>query len=110
MFIGVNVTFFPQHFIGLAGAPRRYPDMPDAFAVWNYVSSIGSMISLFSVFMFFYIIYRLLTDRVAATDNVEKAHYFSQKKVTAAPTLEWIQNSPPVFHTFEELPRLKVVV
>jgi len=60
-FIGVNVTFFPMHFLGLAGMPRRVPDYPDAFATWNYVASVGSNISALSGLLFFYIIYKTLT-------------------------------------------------
>ena len=61
-FIGVNLTFFPMHFLGLAGMPRRVPDYPDAFAGWNAVASFGSYVSAFSVLLFFYIIYITLTD------------------------------------------------
>jgi len=60
-FIGVNITFFPMHFLGLAGMPRRVPDYPDAFAGWNAIASFGSYISAISVVVFFYIIYITLT-------------------------------------------------
>jgi cytochrome c oxidase subunit 1 len=63
--VGVNVTFFPQHFLGLAGFPRRYSDFADGYSYYNYISSMGSIISLVGVFIFVYIIYRLLTDKVA---------------------------------------------
>jgi len=97
MFIGVNLTFFPMHFLGLSGMPRRIPDYPDAFAGWNMVASIGSYISAFSILVFLYVVYRTFT---------------SGEKVPANPwgpgatTLEWLQTSPPPFHTYEELPRI----
>ena len=61
-FIGVNLTFFPMHFLGLAGMPRRIPDYPDAYAGWNAVATYGSYITTVSALLFFYIIYVTLTD------------------------------------------------
>ncbi len=58
-FIGVNITFFPMHFLGIAGMPRRIPDYPDIYWAWNYVSSIGSLITTFGIFVFFYLIFDL---------------------------------------------------
>jgi cytochrome c oxidase subunit 1 len=95
MFIGANITFFPQHFLGLQGMPRRYIDYPEQFALWNYVSSIGAFISFASFLLFFYIIYRTLT----AGQKVG-ANYWGE----GADTLEWTLPSPPPAHTFEKLP------
>jgi len=61
-FVGVNITFFPMHFLGLAGMPRRIPDYPDAFSTWNFVASFGSYISIISVILFLYIVYDTLTN------------------------------------------------
>jgi len=59
MFIGVNLTFFPQHFLGLNGMPRRIADYPDSLFLWNYISSFGSLISFVSSLFFVYVVYDL---------------------------------------------------
>jgi len=102
-FFGVNVTFFPMHFLGLAGMPRRIPDYPDAFAGWNAVCSYGSYISVFASLLFFYIVYVTLTK---GQTSVVNPWNFSPKDETVS-TLEWKLPSPPGFHTFEELPSVK---
>ena len=71
-FFGVNLTFFPMHFLGLAGMPRRIPDYPDAYAGWNAVASYGSYISAFSAVFFFYIVYSTLTQ--TSNFKAEKSH------------------------------------
>jgi len=97
MFIGVNLTFFPQHFLGLAGMPRRVPDYPAAYEVWNHLSSIGSYISGAAMIWFI---------------GVAIYTVFFGKKVPgnywgpSATTLEWTVSSPPPFHQFETLPRI----
>ena len=96
MFIGVNATFFPQHFLGLAGMPRRYSDFPDSFTGWNMVSSLGSAISIVGVLWFVYIIYDAYYREVKFIGWSNNSGY--------APSLEWIQNSPPTHHTYDELP------
>ncbi len=97
-FIGVNLLFFPQHFLGLAGMPRRYIDYPDAFAGWNYVSSVGSYISAFGVLIFFYGLASAYVRKEQAADNPWGA---------GATTLEWTLSSPPPFHQFNTLPVIK---
>lgn len=72
-FIGVNLTFFPMHFLGLGGMPRRIPDFPDAFSGWNSICSLGSYISFFSALFFFYIVYITLLDK---KNNTEKKNNF----------------------------------
>jgi cytochrome c oxidase subunit 1 len=96
-FVGVNLVFFPQHFLGLAGMPRRYADYPDAFAGWNFVSSIGSYISGFAVLIFLYGVFQAFARKVPAGDNPWGE---------GATTLEWTLSSPPPFHPFETLPRI----
>jgi len=97
-FIGVNFTFFPQHFLGLAGLPRRYIDYPDAFAQWNRISSYGSYITGIGLLLFFYVIYDGFAKKRLAGNNPWGA---------GATTLEWTLSSPPPFHQFETLPRIK---
>ncbi|MFC5739659.1 cytochrome c oxidase subunit I [Sinirhodobacter huangdaonensis] len=97
MFIGSNLIFFPQHFLGRQGMPRRYIDYPEAFATWNKVSSIGAFISFASFLLFFGIMaWTLLAGR-----RVAKANYWNEY----ADTLEWTLPSPPPEHTFEQLPK-----
>ena len=105
MFIGVNLTFFPQHFLGLAGFPRRYSDFPDAYAEWNLISSLGSMISVIAVFVFIYVIYRTLTDGVVVGNHYWRSPELFEKEGDTATvySLEWTQESPPAFHTYNEL-------
>jgi cytochrome c oxidase subunit 1 len=98
LFIGANLTFFPQHFLGAQGMPRRYPDYPDAFFGWNLISSLGAYLSAASMLVFLYVCYRVFTSKEQVADN-----YWGE----GATTLEWQVSSPPPFHTFEELPRVR---
>ena len=96
-FVGVNLTFFPMHFLGLAGMPRRIADYPAAFEGWNHVASVGSYISSASTMLFIFIVFHTLLfgKRVGA-------NYWGE----GATTLEWQVSSPPPFHTYEELPEI----
>lgn len=100
-FLGVNITFFPMHFLGLAGMPRRIPDYPDAFAGWNGVASYGSYVSVVGAILFFYVVYKTLTGNEKCAPNPW------QTPSQPAQTLEWVLPSPPSFHTFEEIPAIK---
>jgi cytochrome c oxidase subunit 1 len=97
-FVGVNLAFFPHHFLGLAGMPRRVADYPDAFSGWNYVSSIGAYISGVGLIVFFVGVAYALVQKRRAADNPWGA---------GATTLEWTLSSPPPFHQFQSLPRIK---
>ena len=97
-FVGVNLTFFPMHFLGLAGMPRRYVDYPDAFAGWNMVASIGSLISVVGVVIFFVVIIEAFNSRRKAANSPWGV---------GGSTIEWTTTSPPPFHTFDELPKVK---
>jgi len=96
--VGTNIAFFPMHFLGAQGMPRRYPDYPDAFWAWHFVSSVGAAIAWASFFVFCYVVWRTFRrgERAAANPWGE-----------GATTLEWQVSSPPPFHTFEELPRVR---
>nr|YP_009987519.1 cytochrome c oxidase subunit I [Chloriona tateyamana]QBZ37979.1 cytochrome c oxidase subunit I [Chloriona tateyamana] len=93
MFTGVNLTFFPQHFLGLTGMPRRYSDYPDMFTLWNLISSLGSLISLVSILILLTIIWESLTfkRKMLFINNLPQS-------------LEWKMNLPPSEHSFNETP------
>ncbi|HEX2526120.1 MAG TPA: cytochrome c oxidase subunit I [Geminicoccus sp.] len=97
-FVGVNLAFFPMHFLGLAGMPRRIADYPDAFVGWNMVSSVGAFISAASALYFLLVLYKTFTSGEKAADN-----YWGE----GATTLEWTLSSPPPFHTYHDLPQVK---
>nr|APX40214.1 cytochrome c oxidase subunit 1 [Psylliodes heydeni] len=95
MFIGVNLTFFPQHFLGLMGMPRRYSDYPDTFMLWNVISSIGSLISLISVLLLLFIFWEAF--------SVQRK---SLSSLSMTSSIEWLQFQPPAEHSYSELPML----
>ncbi|MCE2523421.1 MAG: cytochrome c oxidase subunit 1 [Rhodobacteraceae bacterium] len=100
MFIGSNLTFFPQHFLGRQGMPRRYIDYPEAYALWNEISTYGAFLS-FASFVFFIgvVFYTLLAGK-----RIEEPAYWGEH----ADTLEWIHPNPPPAHTYETLPTPEV--
>jgi cytochrome c oxidase subunit 1 len=97
MFVGVNLIFFPQHFLGLDGMPRRIPDYNDAFAYWNYISTVGYMITVVSLAIFFVNVFLSLMGGKKAGDNPWGE---------GASTLEWTLSSPPPYHQFDQLPKI----
>jgi len=109
LFIGVNLTFFPQHFLGLAGIPRRIPDYPDAYIEYNMISSFGSIISVVSAFLFVYILFDILSKPKynVAKDYWYYPSYFNNNTLNvteSANSLEFILESPPAFHAYTTLP------
>lgn len=92
IFLGVNLTFFPQHFIGLAGIPRRYVDYPDTFFAWNLISSFGSILSVLARILIFFILWEaLISQRQILTS------------ISTNTILEWKQQTPPISHSFTQL-------
>ena len=94
-FVGVNLVFFPQHFLGMAGMPRRYHDYPDVYAGWNYVSSVGVAITAVGTILWFYILFSTIRSGKECPANPWGE---------GATTLEWTVASPAPFHTHEDLP------
>lgn len=95
IFVGVNLTFFPQHFLGLSGIPRRIPDYPQLYSTWNFISRVGSVVSFFSLLLFLFILLeRLISQRAIVSHNAPST------------SVEWtVSNSlPPSLHTFNQLP------
>ncbi|MGB5021818.1 cbb3-type cytochrome c oxidase subunit I, partial [Sphingorhabdus sp.] len=97
-FVGVNMLFFPMHFLGQQGMPRRYPDYPDAFAHWNEIASYGYAVLGVGVLIFFVNVFWSL-----AAGRKAEGNYWGE----GATTLEWTLSSPPPFHQFETLPVIK---
>ena len=93
IFIGVNITFFPQHFLGLAGIPRRYSDYPDSFRAWNIIRSFGSLISLVSVLYFSFVIWESILRKRSI---VYRGQIINE--------VEWFNQLPSSFHTHIESP------
>jgi cytochrome c oxidase subunit 1 len=110
LFVGVNVTFMPQHFLGLQGMPRRIPDYADAFEGWNTVSSAGSLISVMATVLFLYTVYDMLTSQPEAEANPwgEPGFYLDGPTYTElalhSSTLEWVAPSPTPLHAFSVIP------
>ena len=109
LFLGVNITFFPQHFLGLQGMPRRISDYPDAFWGWNFVSSVGSLISVIATWLFLHILYMQLIEGKAIIRNpwltpsfyIDTLQYYLTRSYES---LEWGLSNPPKPHAFVSLP------
>nr|AVH77141.1 cytochrome oxidase subunit I [Ectatomma ruidum]AVH77142.1 cytochrome oxidase subunit I [Ectatomma ruidum] len=95
MFIGVNMTFFPQHFLGLSGMPRRYSDYPDNFLGWNIISSIGSLISIISLIYLIFIVWEAL----ASKRKIISIFHLNS-------SMEWLMSYPPLNHSYNEIPSI----
>jgi heme/copper-type cytochrome/quinol oxidase subunit 1 len=112
LFIGTNITFMPQHFLGLQGMPRRYPNYPDAFSGWNQVSSFGSLLATIATIIFFYVLYDQLVNgitnkfnhnaitSISQPDFVESNLIFNSFNSNKTSSLEWASDSPSALHTY----------
>jgi cytochrome c oxidase subunit 1 len=106
MFIGVNLTFFPMHFLGLSGQPRRIPDYPDAYTPYNYISSFGSIISLVASLFFIYILIDVFVKK-NEFNSFPSISFFDSTFLAQTNrhyTLDWYLATPPSYHTFNQLP------
>lgn len=118
-FLGVNITFFPMHFLGLSGMPRRIPDYPDVYSSWNFVATVGAFISFIGLMLWFVILFKVFYDKIPCPKNPWEitSYYLSAsdisklypnnskyKLVFSKNTLEWTLNSPTQEHTFIERP------
>ena len=95
IFVGVNLTFFPIHFLGLAGIPRRYSDYPDFYAGWNFIARVGSIISVVSVLLFICIVW----ERFARQRPV-------MCRIHIGSSLEFFHSFPPLVHRYRSCPAL----
>jgi cytochrome c oxidase subunit 1 len=114
-FIGVNLTFFPQHFLGLQGMPRRISDYPDAYAGWNLISSWGSIISVIATYVFLYLLYIQLKYGIYVYRDIWNIAPFYNDVLRvyinrSHSSLEWCLNSPPKVHAYVNLPIQSVII
>ena len=99
IFIGVNLVFFPQHFLGLAGIPRRYSDYPDILTHWNVVSSVGSVITIVSLIILIFVVWEsIATNRTAYSP------------IYTSSTCEWERCHPVGFHNYLEIPQINGLI
>ena len=110
------MTFFPMHFLGIAGMPRRIPDYPDAYQGWNKVASLGSMISMVSIIIFLVGVYKTLTGPVSEEKREETRiiPFYNDDlgygMISGVRTLEWAISTPPSYHHYDHIPMVNEVL